>query len=110
MSNVMRERPEWRKPDNGIGMDYRSDGFAVRARMLIAAGERLTFDLSGTDLDAFRMYLDGAEAEFDWTRAVVSPSLQALCAVVALAKVHDMCWSFRVSEDAAHFEFGPRVS
>ena len=47
MADVMREKPEWRKPESGIDMDFRSDGFAVRARKLIAAGERMTFNVAG---------------------------------------------------------------
>ena len=106
----MRERPEWRKPESGIGMDYRSEGFAVRARKLIAHGERMTFDIVGKDFGALQIYLGAGQTDFDWSRAVVSPLLQPLCAVIALAEAHDMHWRFTVTGDAAHFEVGPRVS
>ena len=35
--SFMRERPEWEKPDHGVGLEYSSDGFGVRVRKLIAA-------------------------------------------------------------------------
>lgn len=105
----MRERSEWEKPDHGVGLEYGSAGFGIRVRKLIAAGERVSFDVTGTALGLLRPYV----ANNDMSKlmgATVVPELRDLVGAVVLAQSHAFGVAISVSEEAAHVELGPRLS
>jgi hypothetical protein len=109
MVDVTRERAKWEKPDHGVGLEYGSVGFSVRVRKLIAAGERVTFDVTGGALHLLRPYVARGDMSA-LMGATVVPELGDLVVAVVLAQSHSFGVSISVSEEAAHVELGPRVS
>ena len=109
IAGVMRERSEWERPEHGIGLEYGSVGFSVRVRKLIAAGERVAFDITGTTLGLLRPYLARNEMS-ELMSAVVVPELRDLVAAVVLAQAHAFGVAISVSEETAHVELGPSLS
>ena len=105
----MRESSEGIKPDHGIGLEYGSPGFGIRVRKLIAAGERITFEIRGTALDLLRPYVAKNDMS-ELMKATVVPQLRELVVAIVLAQSHALGVSISVSEEAAHVELGPRVS
>lgn len=102
---VMREMSGRTNADSGIGLEYGTAGFAVRVRELLAAGERVTFDVTGRALQLLRPYVE----EHDMSKlmgAAVVPELQELVVAVVLAQSHSLGVSLSVSADAAHVELG----
>jgi hypothetical protein len=105
----MRERSEGEKPEQGIGLEYGSAGFGVGVRKLMAAGERVTFDVRGTALALLRPYIAKNDMS-EFMGATVVPELRDLIVAVVLAQSHAFEVSISVSEEAAHVELGPRLS
>ena len=105
----MREMSEWEKQDHGVGLEYGSVGFGVRVRKLIAAGECVTFDVTGIELDLLRPYLARDDMS-ELMGATVVPELRDLVVAVVLAQSHAFGVSISVSEEAAHVELGPKLS
>lgn len=105
----MRERSAWEKSDHGIGLEYGSSGFGVHVRKLLAAGERVTFDVTGTTLRLLRPYVTKNDMS-ELMGASVVPELRDLAVAVVLAQSHGFDVAISVSEEAAHVELGPRLS
>ena len=105
----MREASGRTDSRSGIGLEYGSAGFAIRVRELLAAGERVTFDVTGRALQLLQPYV----SEHDMSKlmgATVVPELRELVVAVVLAQSHSLGVSLSVSADAVRVELGPPLS
>jgi hypothetical protein len=105
----MRETSGRKNPDSGTDLEYGSAGFAVQVRKLLAAGERVTFEVTGSALQLLRPYV----SERDMSKlmgATVVPELRELVVAVVLAQSHSLGVSFSVSADAVRVELGPPLN
>ncbi len=105
----MRETSGRTDAGSGIGLEYGSVGFAVRVRELLVAGERVTFDVTGSAFKLLRPYV----SEHDMSKlmgATVVPELRELVVAVVLAQSHSLRVSLSASADAVHVELGPPIN
>lgn len=105
----MRETSEWNEPDHGVGLEYGSRGFAIRVRKLIAAGEPVSFEVRGAELDLLRPYVASNDTS-ELMGASVVPELRDRVIAVVLAQAHAFGVTISMSERAVHVELGPKLS